>query len=375
MDFSIRYSRCAAALAALLLALPLAAPVRAATSLEERANKGVVELETGNAAGPSVRIAEDLANVIDDGATRRVLPIVGKGSLQNIIDLKALRGVDLAIVQADVLDYARDQKIFPGVDQSLTYVAKLYNEEFHLLAGKSIKSVADLAGKKVNVDVRGGGTAITAGRLFDLLKIKIEPTRDNDEVALEKLRRGEIAALAYVAGKPAPLFRDLSAADGLHLLSIPLNPAVTNAYVPTRLTNKDYPGLVPADQPVDTVAVGAVLVAANFPQNSVRYRNIANFVDAFFTEFQTLLEPGHNPKWREVNLAADLPGWTRFPAADEWLKRNATASTVNNDQMKEIFARFLDERSQITGGKAMSQQQINELFSQFQQWQASQQQK
>ena len=153
------------------------------------------------------------------------------------------------------------------------------------------------------------------------------------------------------------------------------NPAITKAYVPTRLTSKDYPDLVPADQPVDTVAVGAVLVAANFPQNSVRYHNIANFVDAFFTEFQTLLEPGHNPKWREVNLAADLPGWTRFPAADEWLKRNATASTVNNDQMKEIFARFLDERSQITGGKAMSQQQINELFSQFQQWQASQQQK
>src|ERR1700751_1959997 len=73
------------------------------------ANRGVVQLETGRAAGTSVRLAEDLANLIDDGSTRRVLPVIGKGSLQNITDLKLLRGVDAAIVQADVLDYARQQ--------------------------------------------------------------------------------------------------------------------------------------------------------------------------------------------------------------------------------------------------------------------------
>jgi TRAP transporter TAXI family solute receptor len=372
MDLSIlRSPRPAAALVALLLALALAPPVQAAT-LEERSNKGVVELETGNAAGPSVRIAEDLANVIDDGATRRVLPIVGKGSLQNLVDLKALHGVDLAIVQSDVLNYARDRKLYPGLEQAFTYIAKLYNEEFHLLARDDIKSVADLAGKKVNVDVRGGGTAITAGRLFDLLKVKIEPTRDNEEVALEKLRKGEIAAIAYVAGKPAPLFRSVTASDGLHLLPIPLNPAITNVYVPTRLTAKDYPDLVPADHPVDTVAVGAVLLAANFPSQSERYHNIANFVDAFFTEFQTLLEPGHHPKWREVNLAAELPGWRRFPPAEQWLKRNAAATAMNADQLKEIFSRFIDERRQITGGGAMTQQQKDELFAQFERWQAGQ---
>ena len=78
-------------------------------------NRGVVELETGRAAGISVRIAEDLANVIDDGSTRRVLPIIGKGALQNITDLKLLRGVDMAILQSDVLDYARQQNLFPSL--------------------------------------------------------------------------------------------------------------------------------------------------------------------------------------------------------------------------------------------------------------------
>lgn len=60
--------------------------------------RGVVELETGSANGISVRIAEDLADIVDDGATRRVLPVVGKGSLQNVTDLRLLRGVDMAIL-------------------------------------------------------------------------------------------------------------------------------------------------------------------------------------------------------------------------------------------------------------------------------------
>jgi TRAP-type uncharacterized transport system substrate-binding protein len=102
-------------------------------------NRGVVQLQTGRAAGISVSIAEDLANLIDDGATRRVLPVVGKGSLQNITDLKLLRGIDMAILQADVLDFAKQQNFIPGLEGWITYIAKLYNEEFHLLARRRSK--------------------------------------------------------------------------------------------------------------------------------------------------------------------------------------------------------------------------------------------
>src|SRR5256885_10420346 len=155
-------------LVAVIAAIKLAsaAPVDQASAT---INRGVVELETSGAAGISVRIAEDLANLIDDGATRRVLPVVGKGSLQNITDLRLLRGVDMAILQQDVIETAKQQKLLPGLEGSLTYISKLYNEEFHLLARGETKSIADLANQKINVDIRGGGTAITAGKLFDLL--------------------------------------------------------------------------------------------------------------------------------------------------------------------------------------------------------------
>jgi TRAP-type uncharacterized transport system substrate-binding protein len=188
-----------AAFVALIAALhaPSIATAQQAASI----NRGVVELETSGAAGISVRIAEDLANLIDDGATRRVVPVVGKGSLQSLTDLKYLRGIDMAILQTDVLDYAKEQRLVPGIESSLTYIARLYNEEFHLLADPEVKNVTELANKKVNVDLRGSGTAITAIRLFDSLKLSVTVTNDSQEVALDKLRRGEIAALAFVAGR------------------------------------------------------------------------------------------------------------------------------------------------------------------------------
>jgi TRAP-type uncharacterized transport system substrate-binding protein len=184
-------------------------------------NRGVVEIETSGSAGISVRMVEDLANLIDDGATRRVLPVVGKGALQILVDLKYLRGIDMAILPTDVLEYARAQRLSPGIEASLAYITKLHNEEFHLLARPEIKDITDLKERKVNVDVRGSGTSITAARLFEMLKIPVAVTNDPSEVALDKLRRGEIAALAFVAGKPAPFFVSLKGEQGIKFLAIP----------------------------------------------------------------------------------------------------------------------------------------------------------
>ena len=336
-------------------------------------NRGVVEIETSSAAGISVRMAEDLANLVDDGATRRVVPVVGKGSLQTLTDLRYLRGIDMAILQIDVLGYAKEQRLYPSIESSLTYITKLHNEELHLLARREIKDISELANQKVNVDLRGSGTAITASRLFDLLKLTVSMVNDSQDVALDKLRRGEIAALAFVAGKPAPLFLPLKGNDGLHFLAVPINEAITNIYIPARLSAADYPDAIPQDKSIDTIAVGNVLVVADLRQVPERYRNVANFVDVFFTGFQSLLTPGHHPKWNEINIAAELPGWRRYAPADQWLQRNMQiAKAPNPEMLRTMFSRFVDERRQAIGGGAMSPQDKDALFQQFQSWQRSQ---
>jgi TRAP transporter TAXI family solute receptor len=358
----------AGAIAALVLCAG-ASIAAAADSAVDRANRGLVYIATSSVLGTDVRIAEDLAGVLDDGATRRVVPMVGKGSLQNLMDLKVLRGIDMAIVQTDVLDYAKAHRNPAGIE-SVPYIAKLYNEEFHLLARADVKSVNDLAGKKVSFGLQGDGTNFTGSRLFELLKIKVVPVNYDQATALEKLRAGEIAALAYVAGKPAPLFFGVRQQDHLHFLGISLTTEIASAYIPARLTSDDYPTVVPADGGVDTVAVGAVMLAASLVPGSERSRNVASFVEAFFTQFPKLLEEGHHPKWSEVNLAAELPGWRRYGPAENWIQRNGGAPVaVNEQQMREIFARFLDERTRSTGGQTLTAQQKDELFDQFKKWQ------
>lgn len=333
-------------------------------------NRGILDLETGPATDISVRMAQEIASITDDGTTRRVMPVVGEGPLQNLIDLRLLRGIDMAIVQSDALDYAREHQLLPGIESSLSYIAKLYNEEFHLLARRDIKTIGDLANQTVDVGVQCSGSAITAARLFHLLNIKIKMTTDKQGVALQKLRKGEIAALALVAAKPAPFIRNLKTSDGVHLLSVPMTPVVSAAYAPTRITSADYPNLVNAGHPVDTVAVGNVLMAAHFDMMPERSRNLANFVDAFFTNFAMLLKPGYERKWREVNLAADLPGWRRYAPAAIWLRRHVQVAVASTPAaLKVLFSRFIDERRATSGVTPMSAANKAALFQQFEDWQ------
>jgi TRAP-type uncharacterized transport system substrate-binding protein len=338
-----------------------------AQSMWEHANRGLVELMTGN-DGASIAMAQDLAAIVNDGATRRLLPVIGRGGLENVIDVKVLRGVDVAMVQADALEYARSTTM-PHLEGSITYIAKLHNEELHILAQGEVKRIEDLAGKKVALV---GGARVTAAAAFDLLHIKVDASAEDLPVALAKLRAGDIVAVAFVAAKPAQLTGELRGASGVHYIGVPLTPAMANRYVPAQLTEDDYPGLVDEGTTVDTIAVGMVLVVANFAQNTERYRNVANFVDAFFTQLPRLQDSVRHPKWREVNVAADLPGWRRFPPADLWLKRNLVASApppVDERELREIFARFLDERAKASGGQTLTAEEKGQLFDQFQRWQ------
>ncbi len=334
-------------------------------SLEELTNQGLIEISAGSTDGVSLRIAEDLATVLDSRGTRRVLPVVGKGSLQNLTDLFALRGIDIAFVQLDVLDYARAHKLLPKIE-SLSYLAKLYPAEFHLLALSSIGAINDLTGKQVNVGSLEDGSTVTGGGIFKRLGVEIEATHYNSAVALEKLQAGEIAAMFYVGGKPAPLFTALKASHGLKFLNIPLSCHFAGC-APAQLTPQDYPELV--IDPVTTLSVPIVMLVAPLARDSERYRNVASFTDSFFTRFPDLLDAPHLRKWREVDLTADLPGWRRFGPAEAWLRRNVSASVVLNErQLRQIFEQFLDERSRIAGNPPLSGEEKNLLFEQFREW-------
>jgi hypothetical protein len=112
-----------------------------------------------------------------------------------------------------------------------------------------------------------------------------------------------------------------------------------------------------------------VLFAAAMPADSERYRTVAGVVETLFAQLEPLQAAPHHAKWSEVNLAADLPGWKRFPPAAAWLKRNAavTPPPAVDREVREIFAKFLDERSKRAGARSLSLQEKDQLLERFEQ--------
>jgi len=198
--------------------------------------------------------------------------------------------------------------------------------------------------------------------VFGKLGIEVEITTFDYELALEKLKKGEIDALFYVAGKPAPIFATIKPEDGLHLLSVELTPALAETYLPGDFSATDYPGLIPANTEVQTISVGAVMAVFNWRKGNGRYYKLRRFVEAFFSQFDEFLKAPRHPKWQEVNLAAEVPGWRRFEPARTWLA--AHESEAADEQVSE-FKTFLKSNS---GAAALSVEDQEELFKRFLKW-------
>ena len=321
-------------------AAPQAAQPEAA--LGEQMNANTVAVISGTPGGTYFRMASDLAFVLDDGDNLRILPVLGKGAGQNAYDIRFLKGIDLGFVRTDTLQQLREDKRLSNVERQITYVARLFNDELHVIASRDVTDIRQLAGKKVSFDVKGSGTDYTGRSMFKGIGVEIEAINVDQPVALEMLKRGELAAVVSVAAKPVAVVAAFDPQDRFHFVPVPHPEGIADKYFPAELTKQDYPKLVSGDAPVSTLAVGTILGAYNWPERSDRYQRIARFIDAFFSKFDEFTRPPRHPKWNEVNLAASVPGWQRFKAAQQWLDKNGqgtTSSTAGRDE----FQRFLDE--------------------------------
>jgi TRAP transporter TAXI family solute receptor len=328
-------------------------------------NQNTVTLITGTIGGTYVQFGADLASVLDDGNKLRVLPIVGRGSVQSVADILFLQGVDIGIVRADTLDYLERKGFAKDIKKQFTYVTKLYNEEMQIIASKSIRSLRDLEGKTVSVDLPNGSTFVTVLTVADRLGMKANWVYIEQRIAMEKLKKGEVDAVIVVGGKPYKSVSNFNNDGRFHLVKVDYEKPLQGDYLPATLTAKDYPNLISEGEAVDTIAVPALLAAYNWAPNTDRYRKLTNFVDAFFTKFPQFQNPPFHPKWKEVSLSAPLAGWTRLPAAQQWLDTHGIEPVSRN--------RFDDFLKHTTAaGKLPADTDKETLFRQYKAWEVEQ---
>jgi TRAP-type uncharacterized transport system substrate-binding protein len=248
-----------------------------------------------------------------------VLPIITRGATENLNSLLYLHGIDTAIINSDALEEYKIQ--LPEIGRRIVYLLSLFPSELHVFVRPEIQSLQDLAGKKVNFNTQGTAAAYSGPLIFSRLGVNVVKTFIPHQLALEQMRRGELSAVVFITSKPVDAFVRSGWEPGFKFLAVNYETKFEDYYLPAVLEESDYPHLIKQGERVSTIAVPTVLVAVNWPPRSNRYKRVARFVDYLFSRINRLQQPGFDPKWKSINLAATVPGLARFSAAQQWLDR------------------------------------------------------
>jgi TRAP-type uncharacterized transport system substrate-binding protein len=291
--------------------------------------------------------------------------MVSYGAASNLDDLLYLRGVDAAVTQSDVFEYFRTERKTPNLERRVQYVIRLPISELHILARNDVHSLEDLRGKKVNFGPAGTGASLTGTIVFQRLGINVEQVMIDQPTALQRLQAGQVDAIARVIPKPIDFFAKIPQSSGLHLVNIPFTKTFEDLYTLGEFTKQEYPNLLQGQDRVDTIAVPAVLAVFNWAKNTERYVKVSRFIDYLFSRWDTLQHPPYHPKWRDVNLAATVPGWTRFGVAEDMLQQ-VQVQQQQKQQQRADFDTFVSRQQNAPVNDADRE----DLFRKFLQWQA-----
>jgi TRAP-type uncharacterized transport system substrate-binding protein len=289
--------------------------------IRDRTNAGTIGLAAGLLEGAPIHFATEIARVVNENSEMHVLPIVTRGPTENVNDLLYLKGVDAAIINSDSLEEYKSQ--VPQIQQRIVYLLSLFPSELHIFVRPEIKSLADLAGKKVNFNTQGTAAAYSGPLIFSRLGIDVEKLFIPHPVALEQMRRGDIAAVVFVTSKPVDAFVKGKWGEGFKFLPVDYDAKFEDYYLPTFLDSTDYPNLIGKDERIATISVPTILATFNWKQGSPRYNRTAKFVDELFSKIDKLRAPGFDPKWKDVDLNARAPRLQRFRPTQDWLDRFA----------------------------------------------------
>ncbi|ANW00280.1 TAXI family TRAP transporter solute-binding subunit [Bradyrhizobium icense] len=288
-------------------------------TMRERTNAWTVGLAGGLIEGAPIRLAAEIARVVNEEGRLHVLPIVTRGATENVNALLYLRGVDAAIINTDALDEYKAQ--MPFIERRLVYLLNLFPSELHIFVRPEIRSLDDLKDKKVNFNTQGTAAAYSGPLIFSRLGLNVEKMFIPHQLALEQMKRGELSAVVFVTSKPVDAFVKGRWEPGFKFLAVEYDAKFEDYYLPSSIDATDYPNLVQKDERVATIAVPTILAAFNWPQRSDRYRRVERLVDQLFSRLDQLQSPGFDPKWKQVNLRANVPSLGRFRPAQEWLDR------------------------------------------------------
>ena len=135
---------------------------------------------------------------------------------------------------------------------------------------------------------------------------------------------------------------------------MPYSSGLADHFRPGEIHQREYPGLMQSTKVIETISVGTVLVGVNWPDGSEGQQRAALFAEALTGSIQGLAAGPRHAKWRAVNLAAQVPGWSRHAAMEPYLsiKPKTVERSPKLERLREKFKSVLKgDRSARANGQ------------------------
>lgn len=291
----------------------MALPAPAEQRQKSDVRAGTVTILTDGIAEPNSRATRAINELAKEIGNVRVLPIAGHGAVANVRDLLRLRGVDLAVLNSDILQFLDQTRQYPNARSQIRYVSHIYNQKVYLLARKEIKTIADLRGRKLVVLSREAGSHITATTLFGLLGIDVALQALGPDADLDELSPDKFDGILLLGDELARARLSAQARRDLGVLPIGLVPALRSTYRPAVIEPQELPGLAVAGN-TETIAVSTVLAVYNWTSSQARFADVSNFSNRLFSALPRLRRNASSV-WRQADINAQIAGWPRYSAA------------------------------------------------------------
>lgn len=331
----------------------------------ERINKWSVGLASGLIDGTFLKFAADIGTVLDDDDNLRVLTVLTKGSVQNVQYLLHLKGIDVALVSADTFEQFKKEAKIKNIENRIQYISQVHVSAIQFLARPDIRTLKDLEGKTIATPPKGSSATALTLKILTRNNIKVEVVEAGVSAGIEKLKTGEFAAVAGGFAKGAPsAYSGLDPKLGLHLLQIDFEKFANEYYVPVTFEHEDYPNLIAQNEKIETLGTPVVLAVYNWPKGTDRFRRVERFVQYYFDRIDRLKKPPYQPQWKEVNLAAPVPGWKRYWVAEEMLKKVSAAQRITAP--KETVG--TGATSAVPGSRGLGSAEEEKLMNEFREW-------
>ncbi|RBQ20564.1 hypothetical protein DP939_11955 [Spongiactinospora rosea] len=188
------------------------------------APRGPIRIASGSAGGVYALYGGALAHLVRQRFPETAAePITTVGSVENI-ELITAGKAEAGFVLADIAsDAVTGREAFPG-GRPIVALARLYDNYVQLVvrANGPIRTMADLAGRRVSIGAKGSGTAVVSERVLRLAGLYDDVVLAHEEISpsARALELGELDAFFWSGGLPSEGITGLRASTPVRLIDL-----------------------------------------------------------------------------------------------------------------------------------------------------------